>query len=231
MTTVIAVLNQKGGVGKTTFSINLTHGLILHNYKAALIDTDFQQTCIAWQEENGGRLFPVFSMIDSDMPLKLKKIKNDYDVVIIDGASKMEKMTGYIVRSADVVLIPVQPSPFDFWSTANLIHAVKSRQEKFGNLQASFIVSMLIKNTLFAREIFNDLSAYDLPVLNSYTSHLQQYRLSSMTGDTIFGKMIKKSDDHYEFIKKTTKGSIEFNGIIDEVISKYLPQKTMSVAC
>ncbi len=59
MATVIAVLNQKGGSGKTTIATNLAHALILHGLKVLLVDSDPQGSSRDWNEANNGEILPV----------------------------------------------------------------------------------------------------------------------------------------------------------------------------
>jgi chromosome partitioning protein len=62
MATVIAVLNQKGGSGKTTIATNLAHALQRDGYKVLLVDSDPQGSTRDWNEANGGNIIPVVGL-------------------------------------------------------------------------------------------------------------------------------------------------------------------------
>ena len=70
------------------------------------------------------------------------------------------------LKAADFVLIPVQPSPYDIWATADLVDLVKQSMALLdGQFQAAFVVSRAIKGTRIGAEVAEALAGYDLPVL------------------------------------------------------------------
>ena len=126
---VIAVLNQKGGAGKTTLSTNLSHSFLLKGQKTLLIDADPQGSARDWREVNPDCPLPVVGLDRETISKDLEAIWSGYDLVVIDGAPQLEKMSIAIVKIADLILIPVQPSPYDIWACADLIDIIKDRQE------------------------------------------------------------------------------------------------------
>jgi chromosome partitioning protein len=78
----------------------------------------------------------------------VKALRANYDWIFIDGAARLEDMTTSAVKAADVILIPVQPSPYDVWATADLVDKVKQRREiTDGKLKVAFVVSRAIEGT------------------------------------------------------------------------------------
>ena len=73
---IIAVLNQKGGVGKTTLATNIAHALQQAGSKVLLIDSDPQGSARDWNEANGGELLPVVGMDRETLPADLKAIQD-----------------------------------------------------------------------------------------------------------------------------------------------------------
>ena len=126
MPSVIAVLNQKGGSGKTTIATNLAFSLKQAGRKVLLIDSDPQGSARDWNEANGGALLPVVGLDRETLPSDLKAIQDGYEFVVIDGAPQIARLAAAAVKAADVVLIPVQPSPYDIWAAADLVELIQA---------------------------------------------------------------------------------------------------------
>jgi len=81
------------------------------------------------------------------------------DFVVIDGAPQAADLAVSAIKAASFILIPVQPSPYDIWATADLVELVKQRIEVTdGKLQAAFVVSRAIKGTRIGAEITEALA-------------------------------------------------------------------------
>ena len=187
MSKCIAVLNQKGGSGKTTIATNLAHSFVLDGDSVLLVDSDPQGSARDWHQANEVDLFPVVGLDRETLPKDLPAISRGYDWIILDGAPQLAKMAAAAVKSADFVLIPVQPSPYDVWAAADLVEIVKTRQTVTeGKLKAAFVVSRAIVNTRLSREVIEALDAYGLPVLESRTTQRVIYSDSASTGQTVF---------------------------------------------
>ncbi|MGV2830736.1 ParA family partition ATPase [Myxosarcina sp. GI1(2024)] len=187
MPTTIAVLNQKGGSGKTTIATNLGHAIALDGYEVLLVDSDPQGSLRDWNEANEGELLPVVGLDRETLPKDLKAVSNGYDFVIIDGAPQIAKMSAAAVKAANLVLIPVQPSPYDIWACADLVDIIQARQEVTdGKPLAYFIISRAIKNTKLGNEIEAALVDYELPVMKALTTQKVAYPTTAAEGMTVF---------------------------------------------
>ena len=186
MTKVISVLNQKGGAGKTTIATNLAHALLLDHYKVLLVDSDPQGSLRDWNESNGGELIPVIGLDRETLPKDLKAVSKGYDFIVIDGAPQIAKMSAAAVKASDLILIPVQPSPYDVWACADLVDIVTARQEVTdGKPLAYFVISRAIKKTKLSGEIVSALKGYELPILKSSTSQRVAYPTTASEGMTV----------------------------------------------
>ena len=106
---VIALLNQKGGVGKTTLSVNLATALA-QGHKVLLVDADPQGSALDWsaQRENEGAIarFPVIGLPKETLHRELAPISLDYEWVIIDGPPRVNKIERSAIVASDFVIIP-----------------------------------------------------------------------------------------------------------------------------
>ena len=90
---IIGVLNQKGGVGKTTVATNLAAVCAKAGNRVLLVDADPQGSSMAWSSAREGEpLFPVISMAKPTLHKDLPELASDYDVVIIDGAPRVNDL-------------------------------------------------------------------------------------------------------------------------------------------
>jgi chromosome partitioning protein len=121
------------------------------------------------------------------LPKDLNAIQNGYDWIIIDGAPAIAKLSAAAVKAADLVLIPVQPSPYDIWSCADLVDILLARQEVTdGKPLAAFVISRAIKNTKLSKEVADALTEYHLPVLSARTTQKVAYPTTAALGQTVF---------------------------------------------
>jgi chromosome partitioning protein len=183
---VIAVLNQKGGSGKTTIATHLARGLQLEGLEVLLVDSDPQGSARDWAAAHEEQPVPVVGI---DRPIIDKSLKSmgRKDFIVIDGAPQIEVLAVSAIKSADFILIPVQPSPYDVWATSDLVDLVKARIEIMdGRLQAAFVISRAIKGTKIGNEITSALADYGLPVLTSRITQRVIYPTSAATGQTVF---------------------------------------------
>lgn len=187
MTTVVAILNQKGGVGKTTITSNLGMALKRAGKAVLLVDSDPQGSLRDWNEAGNGQVMPVVGLDRETLPKDLEAVKSGYDLVIIDGAPQSARLAGAAVRAAHLVIIPVTPSPYDVWAVADLVEIVKSRQAATGGQPpARFLISRARKNTKLGGEVTEALEGYGFPVLKARTLHREVYARTAADGLTVY---------------------------------------------
>ena len=196
----IAVLNQKGGTGKTTLSINLARAFISAGYKVILVDADPQGSTRDWNDANDGKIVPVIGLDIKILPSDMNNITG-YDIAIIDGAPQTKELAIAAIKTADIVLIPVQPSPFDIWAANDLVNLIKERQELTdGNPKAAFVVSRQIQNTGSGREVRDVLMDSELKIFKAGTFQRIAYSDCIATGKTVFEYTDKKAKEEIEEI-------------------------------
>ena len=182
---VIAVLNQKGGSGKTTIATHLARALQLDGADVLLVDCDPQGSARDWAAVREDQPLTVVGIDRPTIDRDLKNVARK-DFVVIDGAPQAADLAVSAIKAADFVLIPVQPSPYDIWATADLVELVKQRIEVTdGRLQAAFVVSRAIKGTKIGAEVAEALAGYGLPVLESRITQRVVYPGTAANGTTV----------------------------------------------
>ena len=182
---VIAVLNQKGGSGKTTIATHLARALQLDGKDVLLVDSDPQGSARDWAAVREDQPLTVVGIDRPTIDRDLKNVARK-DFVVIDGAPQAADLAVSAIKAAHFVLIPVQPSPYDIWATADLVELVKQRIEVTdGKLQAAFVVSRAIKGTRIGAEVTEALNGYGLPVLESRITQRVSYPGTAAAGSTV----------------------------------------------
>lgn len=215
---VISILNQKGGVGKTTIATNLSRGLIISGFNTLLIDGDPQGSARDWHEANGAQLVPCVGLDRDTLPVDLGCISMGFDVIVIDGAPQIQKLSLAALRVSDLVLIPVQPSPYDVWATQELVDLIQNHQQvNLGRPEATFVISRCIKNTNIGKDVTQALTDFGFPVMESRTSQHVMYPQTAAMGLSVF-------PSRFPFTGAAARNpaTIEFLGLVNEIINKYI---------
>lgn len=186
---VIAVLNQKGGSGKTTIATHLARALQLNGHEVLLVDSDPQGSARDWAAVLSDQPLTVVGIDRPTIDRDIKKIAQKIDYVVIDGAPQAADLAISAIKAADFVLIPVQPSPYDIWAASDLVDLVKQRMEMTDQkLKSAFVVSRAIKGTRIGSDVTSALAGYDLPVLSSRITQRVIYPGTAASGTTVLDK-------------------------------------------
>jgi len=208
---IISILNQKGGSGKTTLAVNLSRKYNLIGKKTLLVDSDNQGSAQRWHERSGGELIDMTCLPMTTLDKDIIKFTDRYERIIIDGVPRISPVTICAIKAANLILIPVQPSPYDIWATEDLIRNIKDRIEMTdGKTKAAFIVSRKIKGTNIGKEIYSELSNLGLPILKFGTHQRIDYVTSADLGTTVVDKEYKN-----------TEAAKEIGAIINEIEDFY----------
>lgn len=182
---VVAVLNQKGGAGKTTIATHLARAWQLDGLDVLLVDSDPQGSARDWAAVREEQPVAVVGIDRPTIERDLRAI-GQKDVVVIDGAPQAADLAVSAIKAAQMVLIPVQPSPYDIWAAADLVALVKQRIELTdGRLKAAFVVSRAIGRTKIGAEVAGALADYGLPVLASRIMQRVLYPGTASAGTTV----------------------------------------------
>jgi len=133
---IISFSNQKGGSGKTTLAVNLAVLWSNSGYKVAIIDADAQKSLTYWYDArkkyygNEDTGFDIYPYSTNTIIEDVKTIKHKYNFIVIDSPPSITYDTIQVLRSADRVFVPVQPSPVDLLATIPFLNLVRQERKK-----------------------------------------------------------------------------------------------------
>lgn len=134
MAKVITIAQQKGGAGKTTIAAHLAVAFSQRGKRVAIIDIDPQGSLTAWHKLRETRLGEGYTGLTFHaisgwrVSSEVTSLKRTHDVIIVDSPPHTETEAKTAIRAADMLVVPVQPSPTDVWATkATLDLAAKER--------------------------------------------------------------------------------------------------------
>ena len=151
---ILALLNEKGGTGKSTLATNLATALHRAGKRVVLLDADPQGTARDWRAASpeGADLPPVLA---ADRPQLLASSLTglNADIAVIDAPAKAESMSAAIVKASHVALLVIQPSGADVWASGAAVKLIESKRELGGAIDAAFLVNRASGSTKLSKLI------------------------------------------------------------------------------
>ena len=209
---IIALLNQKGGVGKTTLGVNLATCLAQDKNRVLLIDADSQATALDW---DAARILPkiirVVGMTEPVIHKRVRGIREKYAHAVIDapaglGSEASTAMAKSIIAAADMILIPVRPAAPDIWAAKEVVALIEEARTYKPAIKAAFVINCRQINTKLARETDIVLGQQALPTMQSTITHRTSIAWTFSRGYSVFD------------LKTNRKGAEEITALKNEII-------------
>ncbi|WP_208436150.1 ParA family partition ATPase [Bartonella phoceensis] len=184
---IIGLLNQKGGVGKTTLSVNLAANFARTGARVLLIDVDPQGSALDWAAAREGA--PLFSVVGLPRPTvhkEIVQIAHNYDHIIIDGPPRVTDLARSALMASDLVLIPVQPSPYDIWAADGIVKLIDEARVYKENLKSVFVINRKIVNTAIGRDVGEALAVYPVHVLSASVAQRVIFAEAAAQGKAVY---------------------------------------------
>jgi chromosome partitioning protein len=208
-THVTAVINQKGGSGKTTLAVNLAAGLARRG-SVVLVDLDPQASSVQWASQG-----------NTPFPLPVKQIQGAWDArslrqtfrafgnVVLDCPPALESHASVqALRACDLALVPVLPSPVDLWASLRLPQEIDAARKQRPALRAYLVLNQLEPQSALSAAMNDALTDFGMPVLRATVRRRAAFRTAALDGVSV-----------YQMGGRGAQAAADIEAIINEVMT------------
>ena len=182
---IITIGNSKGGVGKSTITANLAVAATQHGKKVLIIDADPQGSSMGFRSIRETDDIKATAITAPTIHKDVGAFDN-FDLILIDAGGRDSAVFRSAIMAADLFLIPVLPSVYDIWASEETINTLREARS-FKDLDARFVINMVIPRTIMARETSEAMAQYtdDAPLLNTRLTALEAHKKCIMQGKSV----------------------------------------------
>lgn len=188
---IIVITNQKGGCGKTTLAMNLA-GVMGLQSKILLVDGDPQGSATRWAASSSDeKPFPAAIMglanVSDKVHREVKKYAADYEYIVIDCPPAIDNnsFTSSALLIADLVIVPIIPSPTDLWAAIGIQKLISNVSDINENLTARLVANMCQSNASISKEALTLIDEFEFPKTKTDIYQRTAYRQAAAFGGTV----------------------------------------------
>ncbi|MGC9269865.1 ParA family partition ATPase [Acidiphilium sp.] len=207
-TRIIAMINQKGGAGKTTLAMNVAAGLARRG-PTLVVDLDPQGSALQWARL-GREMFPapVTQIAGRWTPSDLHRTYRDWAFVVLDCPPALDRHAArQALRASDIALIPTLPSPVDLWAGLRLPREIDAARRTNPALRAFVVLNQIEPNSALSAALRDGLAEFGLPVLTAALRRRAAYKTCALEGVSV-----------YQLGRRGQDAAAEIQAIIEEVL-------------
>jgi chromosome partitioning protein len=184
MGVVLTFTQQKGGVGKTSLAVHLGTYWASKGQSVALVDGDPQGSLTAWGKMRAAQLPEDTLTIERAEGWKaatvVSKLARMHDYVLVDTAPHAETASRTATREADLVIVPMQPSPLDFWAMDESLKMIDGEKKNY-----LVVLNRVPPRSGLADEVTQQVKDGGLDVAKARLGNRQAFASSFMVGKGI----------------------------------------------
>jgi chromosome partitioning protein len=180
---VLTIAQQKGGAGKTTLAAQLGVAFLALGRQVALVDIDPQASLATWHKArrdfygDGATGITLSDVPGWKLATEIDKLKRDHDLIIVDSPPHAETDARVAIRAAQLILVPVQPSPLDLWATKPTLEL--ARKEK---AEALIVINRIPPRGRLPEAMLAKLAAEQLPLAKAMLGNRVAFAASMLDG-------------------------------------------------
>ena len=152
MSMVIAFVNQKGGVGKTTLAIHTAWELARAGGNVLLMDADPQGSTSDWASLREATPFGTVSCARANLDEEVDRLRASFHWIVIDGPPRQNNIARACLVAADLVVVPVEPSVFSAYAAEDTFTQFEDALMFRPNLAICQVINRKIPNSVLGRE-------------------------------------------------------------------------------
>src|SRR5215470_1773469 len=207
---IITVAQQKGGTGKTTVAAHLAVALLRQGKSVAILDVDPQGSLGQWFEAREQRLGEAATGLRFRTASgwgarrEARDLARDYEYVVVDTPPKSDSEARPAIEAASLVVIPVQPTPIDVWSTDSTL-ALIARERVSGLI----VINRVTQRARLAAEMIAAIRALGCVAANAQLGNRVSFAAAMGKGSTVLE------------LEPSGKAAQEVQALADEVLQQH----------